>query len=120
MLVRFACECDKCSKRSDEWTIWPSCTVCQEEICPDCQEPGTLREPDEGDWGKCVCKPCAADQRNDDPGFVGVEQCSVCGGEIEHYQREDGSDLFYPPGNTHVWTDKGWTIMHRDCVKGDQ
>ncbi len=36
MMVRFATTCDACGARSEEYTAWPSCEDCQEDICPAC------------------------------------------------------------------------------------
>lgn len=35
-LVRFATICDRCGKRSEEYTCFKSCTECADDICPDC------------------------------------------------------------------------------------
>ena len=69
MLVRFADLCDvtfvlapfmivkTCAKRSDEYTMWPTCTECMDSICPEHMAPGTFDDND----GRltCVCVRCA-------------------------------------------------------------
>lgn len=35
-MVRFATLCDKCGRRSEEYSAWPSCKDCMEDACPDC------------------------------------------------------------------------------------
>lgn len=32
--VKFACKCDQCGKRSEEYTSWPACTDCMDDVCP--------------------------------------------------------------------------------------
>jgi hypothetical protein len=46
VMVRFATKCDRCGKRSEEYTSWPSCRECLNDTCPDCTHPGTLQEHD--------------------------------------------------------------------------
>ena len=36
MIVRFATLCDQCGKRSDEYTAFPSCVECMEDVCEQC------------------------------------------------------------------------------------
>lgn len=45
-MVRFATLCDKCGARSEEYTAWPHCRACHADLCPECQQPGSLREGD--------------------------------------------------------------------------
>ena len=37
--VRFATLCDKCKRRSEEYTSWPRCTECGDDICSNCDCP---------------------------------------------------------------------------------
>ena len=38
-LTRFAGICDRCGKRSEEYSRWPECRSCELDICSDCQAP---------------------------------------------------------------------------------
>ena len=51
--------CDHCGAWSEEFRCHPSCTECMASICKACIVPATWQEPDEGDWGKGICKRCA-------------------------------------------------------------
>ena len=51
--------CDHCGAWSEDMRVHPSCTECMAMICKACIVPATFEEPDEGDWGKGVCKRCA-------------------------------------------------------------
>lgn len=33
-LVMFACICDVCGRRSEEYGSWPTCPDCMDDICP--------------------------------------------------------------------------------------
>lgn len=35
-MVMFATICDPCGKRSEEYSAFPSCRTCMEDVCPDC------------------------------------------------------------------------------------
>lgn len=35
-MVRFAMICDHCGKRSPEYTLWPTCRECGEDVCHEC------------------------------------------------------------------------------------
>lgn len=56
-MVRFAQLCDRCGKRSEEYSYWYDCRECMEDVCTDCIVPGT--EDDE--YGDAMCKKCAAE-----------------------------------------------------------
>jgi hypothetical protein len=59
MMVRFATTCDRCGKRSNEYTAWPSCRACMEDTCPECAKGGTLVEGDGERADTVVCRVCA-------------------------------------------------------------
>lgn len=59
-MVRFATTCDRCTARSEEYSAWPSCRECMDDICPDCAEPGSLMEADLDCPAKVTCRACAA------------------------------------------------------------
>lgn len=71
MMVRFATKCDHqepgghpdvhCNRRSPEYTMWPTCSECGDDVCPDHMAPGSLDEGDgdRRDW--CLCITCAAE-----------------------------------------------------------
>jgi hypothetical protein len=54
-LVKFATLCDKCEKRSPEYSAWPSCRMCMDHICTSCASPGTASEDEEH---AVTCKDC--------------------------------------------------------------
>lgn len=57
-MVCFATKCDQCGQRSEEYTAWPSCSNCQDDICPACMAPGTL-DPGDGERSdRCLCLIC--------------------------------------------------------------
>lgn len=74
-LVRFACICDRCKKRSEEYTAWPSCRECLDDICEDCLVTGTKTDADVDQPETCLCADCCAM----------ATVCSECG-------RADGHD----------------------------
>lgn len=59
MIVRFAAKCDTCGARSEEYTAWPTCRECNNDVCLDCAEPGTLIEADVGSPETVLCRQCA-------------------------------------------------------------
>lgn len=61
MMVRFATTCDHCAKRSEEYTAFPSCRECMDDICPECAEPGTFTDPDVDRPSTCICHKCAVE-----------------------------------------------------------
>jgi len=34
--VKFASLCDLCLDRSEEYSRWPSCAYCMNDLCPEC------------------------------------------------------------------------------------
>lgn len=56
-IVRFATLCDKaeCGKRSEEYTSWPTCRQCQDDVCKECQVPGSDTEDERNE---ALCKAC--------------------------------------------------------------
>lgn len=60
-MVRFATTCDRCQRRSEEYTSWPSCRECLDFICPNCYADGTLTEGDGEGPNTCLCQGCHAD-----------------------------------------------------------
>lgn len=58
MMVRFASTCDRCQARSDEYTAWPHCTACMDDICYGCAVPGTLTEADLECPETVLCRAC--------------------------------------------------------------
>lgn len=64
-MVRFATTCDRCQARSDEYTAWPSCRECLDDICPDCAAPGTLVETDGEGPDRVTCRTCHAERPGD-------------------------------------------------------
>lgn len=59
-MVRFATVCDRCEKRSQEYSSWPSCRECLDDICPDCQGHDTLIDADLDSPATCLCVECVA------------------------------------------------------------
>lgn len=55
-LVRFASKCDFCGKRSEEYTEWPTCSVCMLHTCPNCMLEDSFVEKESGDT--CICLEC--------------------------------------------------------------
>lgn len=49
-IVRFATLCDHCGRRSEEYSSWPSCRECLEDVCPSCS---TNPSEDENNWASC-------------------------------------------------------------------
>ncbi len=62
MMVRFATTCDRCKARSDEYTAWPSCRECGDDICPGCAVDGTLDYGDGERGDRVLCRQCAAER----------------------------------------------------------
>lgn len=59
-MVRFATTCDRCTARSEEYTAWPSCRECLDDICDACAQAGTLHEGDGEGPDTVLCAACAA------------------------------------------------------------
>ena len=57
MIQRFCTTCDKCGKRSEEYSGWPACKSCLQSFCPECRN---LALDDESE-GACVCCDCYRD-----------------------------------------------------------
>ena len=54
-MVRFACLCDKCGKRSREYTPWSTCRECFDDVCPACEVHG---ENTEDEANRTLCQVC--------------------------------------------------------------
>ena len=54
-VVRFACICDHCGKRSEEYSGWFSCTECLEDVCDTCIVPRS----GDPETGRAICQRCA-------------------------------------------------------------
>ena len=52
-IVRFAMLCDKCGKRSEEYTPWATCRECGMDFCPNCSTENT-----EDESNRCICNEC--------------------------------------------------------------
>lgn len=63
-MVRFATLCDKCKWKSEEYTSWPSCKDCLEDICPYCDIPEARTEDERG---QTLCKECSEERRQVGP-----------------------------------------------------
>ena len=61
VIVRFATVCDRCNKRSEEYSTFPSCRECLEDICPDCDIPSE-RSGDERN--KTLCRKCSTEVKS--------------------------------------------------------
>lgn len=64
MMVKFATTCDipGCAARSAEYTAWPSCRDCGEDICPAHQQTGSKTEADEEHAETCLCVLCPKEE----------------------------------------------------------
>lgn len=68
-MVKFTTTCDVpvgqesgiCGRRAGEYTAWPSCRSCYDNVCPAHQVPGSLTEADVDCPETCLCMPCGAD-----------------------------------------------------------
>lgn len=58
MFVKFAALCDKCERRSEEYSTWPTCRECGEHVCPQC-DVDNERTEDERD--ETLCLECHAE-----------------------------------------------------------
>ena len=52
-MVRFATLCDKCKRRSEEYTAWPHCAECLQDICSNC-DIASKRTEDERNATLCL------------------------------------------------------------------
>lgn len=66
-MVPFATTCDiklsTCEGRGPEYSAYPSCKFCGQDVCPSCMEVGTDTEDERN---QCVCRPCARDAYADE------------------------------------------------------
>ena len=64
MIDKFATVCDVsgCGTRSDEYTSFPACLDCGEDICPTHTQPGTLHEGDGDQRDTVQCVECWAEE----------------------------------------------------------
>jgi hypothetical protein len=62
-IVRFATLCDKCGRRSEEYTAWPSCRECLEDVCPNCYVTGSASEDENN---RATCKSCERDKEENE------------------------------------------------------
>ena len=53
-MTRFATLCDQCGRRSEEYTHWPKCIACMDDVCTDCHIDKEIDERNE-----TLCKRCA-------------------------------------------------------------
>jgi len=60
MLVKFATLCDKCNKRSEEYSPWFVCKECMGDFC-DSDNCSSERTNDEGKM-RCLCNDCKKGQ----------------------------------------------------------
>jgi hypothetical protein len=63
MIVPFAKLCDRCRKRSEEFSCWPTCRECGDDICPACAVPGSITDPDLDTPSCCLCFACREEER---------------------------------------------------------
>ena len=68
-IVRFATLCDKCKKRSEEYSSWPTCLECGDDVCTTCQVPGSATEDERH---QALCKACDSE----------LKECVDCGHEL--------------------------------------
>ena len=71
-MVRFARTCDVCQERSEEYSKWPSCVECGDDVCPKHMDEGSLDE----DTNECMCLHCAKSIEDEV-----AEYCTSCGDE---------------------------------------
>lgn len=85
-MVRFATTCDLCieEKRSPEYTAWPSCRECLQDVCPEHQVAGSLKESDGKETVLCV--ECATDEPT-----PRATACETCGYPLRPYNPVDTS-----------------------------
>ena len=56
-MVMFATLCDRCTKRSEEYTSWPTCKDCGEHICESCD---IASERTQDERNETLCFECRA------------------------------------------------------------
>lgn len=54
--VRFAEICDKCGKRSEEYSRWNVCRECGDDVCHDCD----LESKRDAETARTLCRDCFA------------------------------------------------------------
>ena len=54
-VVRFATTCDKCGRRSPEYSSWPMCLECLSDVCQLCYVPGSWTEDERH---RALCLDC--------------------------------------------------------------
>ena len=69
-MVRFATLCDRCQRRSEEYTAWPTCKECLEHICDRC-DVASARTEDE--HNETLCRNCQPCEHGEFP-----DECSKC------------------------------------------
>jgi hypothetical protein len=60
-MVRFATLCDCCGARSEEYSAWPECAECMEDLCPNCYVPGSLSEGEGERRDRVMCHTCSVE-----------------------------------------------------------
>lgn len=58
MMVRFATTCDRCQVRAREYTAWPHCRECMDDVCLECAVPGSLQTGDGDGPDTVLCGAC--------------------------------------------------------------
>ena len=62
MMVKFATTCDRCQRRSEEYTAWPTCKECSDHVCPRCDIEGERTEADVDTPETTMCPGCYSEQ----------------------------------------------------------
>jgi hypothetical protein len=52
--IKFATTCDRCPKISEEYTRWPVCRECGDDVCNTCIVAGSLDD----ESGRAICIRC--------------------------------------------------------------
>ena len=60
MIRPFATICDRCGRRSEEYSAWPTCIECLDDICPNCD---VAAERTEDERNRTCCRVCHAEIR---------------------------------------------------------
>ena len=53
------CDVPGCGERAMEYSSWPTCRECQEDICLAHAVPGSVTDADLDSPPKCLCQRCA-------------------------------------------------------------
>lgn len=56
-MVMFACVCDRCKKRSEEYNTWYRCVECGDDVCKEC----STNHDSDVDGATAICNRCAVD-----------------------------------------------------------